>query len=229
MTRLAWPCAARVVTTAAVAFVVLAVWGCAADASGSGGVTETPAIVLGEPRELSAVTSDTVYGWTGPGGRPFEVARRTAGASAYHRQIGRKTFALPLRVPGNLTQYPCSSCHEGLSVTGRRTDGAHQNIAAVHPTVTGAACVTCHVPNAVERLALPGGESASLDQAYRSCAQCHASQVESWAAGAHGKRLDGWFGRRVVMNCADCHDPHAPALESRVPFPGPRIGRGDVK
>jgi hypothetical protein len=94
----------------------------------------------------------------------------------------------------------------------------------VHPSGTGATCGTCHDRRAVDRLVLQSEESIPLDQAYRLCAQCHFAQVEAWAGGAHGKRLDGWRGRRVVMNCTDCHDPHKPAVEQRIPFPGPRIG-----
>jgi hypothetical protein len=57
------------------------------------------------------------------------------------------------------------------------------------------------------------------------CAQCHFSQAAAWAGGGHGKRLDGWQGRRVVMGCADCHDPHKPGLEPRVPFRAPQLQR----
>jgi hypothetical protein len=78
----------------------------------------------------------------------------------------------------------------------------------------------------VGRLRLEAGGTASRDHAYRLCAQCHFRQVESWAYGAHGKRLVGWRGRRVVMGCADCHDPHRPATVPRRPMvavqlPGP--------
>jgi hypothetical protein len=75
----------------------------------------------------------------------------------------------------------------------------------------------------VARVALRTGEAVGLDQAYRLCAQCHFAQVDAWAGGAHGKRLDGWQGRRVVMSCADCHDPHRPVIPQRVPYPGPRL------
>ena len=51
------------------------------------------------------------------------------------------------------------------------------------------------------------------------------SVTEAWAGGAHGKRLDGWQGRRVLMGCADCHDPHRPALETRIPFRAPQLQR----
>jgi hypothetical protein len=66
----------------------------------------------------------------------------------------------------------------------------------------------------------------ALDHAYRLCAECHSPQVTAWAAGAHGKRLDGWRGRRVVMGCAECHDPHRPSLEQRIPFRSPTLPSG---
>jgi hypothetical protein len=84
-------------------------------------------------------------------------------------------------------------------------------------------CSTCHARDNVERLALKSGERPPLDHAYRLCAQCHFSQLRAWAGGGHGKRLDGWQGRRVVMGCTDCHDPHKPAVEPRIPFRAPRL------
>ncbi len=112
-----------------------------------------------------------------------------------------------------------------MVLAARRVGDAHQNIKPVHPAQTGGACATCHSPTDVEFLALGSGERATLDHTYRLCAQCHFSQAASWAGGAHGKRLDGWQGRRVLMGCADCHDPHRPAVESRIPFRAPRIER----
>ena len=86
-------------------------------------------------------------------------------------------------------------------------------------------CSTCHSAGDVELLTLKSGERATLDHTYRLCAQCHFTQAKAWAGGGHGKRLDGWQGRRVLMGCADCHDPHKPATEQRVPFRAPRIER----
>jgi hypothetical protein len=63
--------------------------------------------------------------------------------------------------------------------------------------------------------------TVSMDQVHLLCAQCHYPEVDSWANGAHGKRLVGWRGRRVVMACTDCHSPHQPATELRTPYPGP--------
>jgi hypothetical protein len=112
-----------------------------------------------------------------------------------------------------------------MILADERIKDAHQNIQPLHPAQTGATCSTCHAADNVELLALKSGERATLDHTYRLCAQCHFNQAESWAGGAHGKRLDGWQGRRVVMGCADCHDPHNPAIESRIPFRAPQLQR----
>jgi formate-dependent nitrite reductase cytochrome c552 subunit len=106
-----------------------------------------------------------------------------------------------------------------------RVKDAHQNIKDVHPKQTGGLCSTCHSADNVELLALKNGERATLDHTYRLCAQCHVAQAKSWAGGAHGKRLDGWQGQRVLMGCADCHDPHKPGIEPRTPFRAPQLER----
>jgi hypothetical protein len=157
---------------------------------------------------------------TGPGGLGFSVALRTEGASPVHRAIGMRTLEVALR-SRELAHYPCTSCHAGAQVSAARAQDAHQDIAARHPSEARGACGVCHARSDVARLVLQGGESATLDEAYRLCAQCHFPQTEAWAGGAHGKRLVGWRGERVVLGCAHCHDPHAPTTPRRVPFAGP--------
>ena len=182
-----------------------------------------------EPGELHAVVSATVEGRTGPGDQRFDIALRTVPTQLGHsRRFGMRTLDISLRSgmrePG---MYPCTSCHmhRQTALTADRTSDAHQDVQPVHPKETGATCGTCHSADDVELLVLANGARASLDHAYRLCAQCHSPQVEAWSMGAHGKRFDGWAGRRVVMNCADCHDPHAPALRPRMPFRPPRLLR----
>lgn len=182
-----------------------------------------------EPGALATAATAPVSNWTGPGDKPFEVTIRTADpVTALARRFGTITMRTSLRPrTANLGQYPCTSCHLGRAIVladERRAD-AHRNIEAVHPAQTGGLCSTCHAADNVELLALESGERASLDHTYRLCAQCHFSQTEAWAGGAHGKRLDGWQGRRVLTGCADCHDPHKPALVKRVPFRAPVIER----
>jgi hypothetical protein len=182
-----------------------------------------------EPGELATVRVEPVTGWAGPGGLPFSVTVRTVTPqTALFRRFGTIALRTSLRErTPDLGQYPCASCHlgRGTTLNDKRIGDAHQNITAVHPVQTGGICSTCHAAGNVELLSLKNGERVSLDHTYRLCAQCHFQQTERWAGGAHGKRLDGWQGRRVVMGCADCHDPHRPALESRIPFRAPRIER----
>jgi len=182
-----------------------------------------------QPGALRTVETTTVVNWVGPGGKPFEVEIRTRDpGSANARLFGTITLQNSARERSpNVGQYPCTSCHLGRAMVLRdqRIPDAHQNIQPVHPAQTGATCSTCHAPDNVELLTLKSGERATLDHAYRVCAQCHFRQVESWANGAHGKRLDGWQGRRVVMGCADCHDPHRPAIPPRIPFRAPTLER----
>jgi RNase P subunit RPR2 len=184
-----------------------------------------------EPGILATVVSEPVHERFGPGGAPFEVALRTHTRGAGHpRRFGTLTLETAFR-RAPLETYPCTSCH----IPGRpgvagdeRLEDAHGNIQPVHPAEVGATCTTCHVPARVDELALATGQIATLDQPYRLCAQCHAPEVSAWAGGAHGKRLDGWHGRRVVMNCTDCHDPHRPSIDQRVPFRGPTLpGSGE--
>jgi len=182
-----------------------------------------------EPGTLGTVRAVPVVGWTGPGGRPFEIAVRTSDRESGHaRRFGTITLRTTLRgTTPDLVQYPCTSCHLGRTVAmqPKRIGDAHQNIQPTHPQLVGAVCSTCHSPDAVDMLALRTGERVGLNNSYRLCAQCHFHQADDWAAGAHGKRLDGWQGRRVVMACSDCHDPHRPAPLPRVPFRAPTIAR----
>jgi hypothetical protein len=180
-----------------------------------------------QPGALATVPAEPGEVWTGPGNRAFEVATRTSEREAGHaRRFGSITLQTALRARP-LGQYPCTSCHLGRKVVmaEKRITDAHQNIQPVHPEQTGALCSTCHAADDVELLTLESGERAVLDDSYRLCAQCHFAQADAWGAGTHGKRLDGWQGRRVLMGCADCHDPHKPDLEPRIPFRAPQIER----
>lgn len=182
-----------------------------------------------QPGVLQGVTAERVEGFLGPGGEPFEVTLRTANPAATNaRRFGTITLKNSMRERSAVVgSYPCTSCHLGrrIVMNDDRLADAHRNINPVHPARVGSTCSTCHSADNVELLTLRSGERATLDHTYRLCAQCHFNQANSWAGGAHGKRLDGWQGRRVVMGCADCHDPHSPSIETRVPFRAPRITR----
>lgn len=180
-----------------------------------------------EPGTLPTVAALPVHGRRGPDGLPFEVAQRTRDAGAAPaRKFGARTLMIGMRTRApDLTQYPCTACHNRAAVVrdADRPADAHRDIPTVHPSAAGGGCRTCHARADVGMLGLQDGDRVTMDHAYRLCAQCHFRQVDEWAAGGHGKRLDGWQGRRVVMGCTDCHDPHAPALQPRVPFRAPSL------
>jgi hypothetical protein len=178
--------------------------------AGCGGETDTRAGIPSSfeassqgPATLALLDAHEVEGRAGPDGHPFSVLNRTS----------------------ELDQYPCESCHVAPIVEGQRGTEEHINVQPSHPSELSVSCSTCHESSDPQQLTLQDGTSASLDQAYKLCAQCHYSQADAWAGGAHGKRLEGWRGPRIVMNCTGCHDPHSPTFERRIPFRGPNIPR----
>ena len=155
------------------------------------------------PAALAIINSSDVVGHVGPEGVGFEARLRTP----------------------ELASFPCASCHvEPVSAGGRGTE-EHVDVQPVHPSELAERCDACHSPADPAQLVLHNDQFASLDEAYLLCAQCHYAQADAWAGGAHGKRLAGWRGRRVVMSCTECHDSHAPTFSSRVPFRAPSIPR----
>ncbi len=176
------------------------------------------------PPELAGVRSEPVVGRTGPGGEPIEVAVHTPDRPGHERTFGMTSFRISLRGRPS-TAEACGSCHRAGRpvIQAERIEDAHRYVLPKHPEESGTHCSTCHATDDVQSLVLASGERISLEHAYRLCAQCHYAQADDWAAGTHGKRLDGWRGRRVVMSCPDCHDPHQPAIAPRIPYPGPRL------
>ena len=71
-----------------------------------------------EPGVLATVQAVPVKGWKGPGNQPFEVALRSATPEAGHsRMFGTITLPVALRSrTAALSQYPCTSCHQGRKV-----------------------------------------------------------------------------------------------------------------
>lgn len=123
---------------------------------------------------------------------------------------------------GEITQYPCSSCHiEPLadlqSAQGLAAPKAHWNIEIDHADESVMTCTTCHSSDNMDTLHTLTNEPVSFDHSYQVCAQCHSGIAEDWAGGAHGKRVGGWTPPRVVNNCTDCHNPHQPQWDIRWP------------
>lgn len=128
------------------------------------------------------------------------------------------SFQVVTRVD-QLTQHPCSQCHEGSEIvggSGTMPDRAHWNVQAPH----GAAdltCATCHPAENPGSLADLAGRPVSFDQPHQLCGTCHFEQLRDWIGGAHGKRMHAWAGPRVVQSCTGCHNPHDPGFPVRLP------------
>lgn len=158
-------------------------------------------------------------------------------------RLGGHDFRVATRAGELVTrpvQAPCSECHGPQGATpappgpgdaegmGRP---AHWQISRAHGAAP-LACASCHAPEDPASLRVPTmadpAEGWPLEHSYRLCGTCHFGQLRDWAGGAHGKRLAGWSGPRVVAPCTACHDPHDPGLPRRLPatFSPPPDGDG---
>lgn len=131
---------------------------------------------------------------------------------------------------GALKQDPCAACHAGDPEPDRPGPRrAHWDVEVRHGGTSlgeDLSCRTCHRIDRPAVLRTVTGDTAPITRSHRQCAGCHQAQVRDWAGGAHGKRRRLWAGPRVVYGCAECHDPHDPALESRWPVTYPDVPRG---
>jgi hypothetical protein len=84
-------------------------------------------------------------------------------------------------------------------------------------------CFACHKKEDPTKLVSVIDTNACLETAYLHCGSCHKDQYHSWLGGAHGKRVTGWNGVRIVKNCTGCHNPHSPARGTTLPIAQPTI------
>jgi len=158
----------------------------------------------GDLRMLKTIPHVAAEGFVGNGDEPFFVQERTP----------------------QLLQFPCHSCHlqplltaETNPLVDQRTMHVDINLKHAGPEVMD--CWTCHDPENLDHLHMAKGAPIGMNQTHQLCAQCHFEQARDWARGAHGKRVGGWRGKRVVMSCAGCHNPHQPAIEKQWPVTFP--------
>lgn len=122
--------------------------------------------------------------------------------------------------------YPCDQCHEFMEASDevRELDAPH-DVELEHGNGR-MWCIQCH--SMVDRNTLWTllREPVDFDEAYIVCGGCHANRQRDWYYGAHGKRVGGWTGERVVYNCTHCHDPHSPSIKPREPAPAPPVRAG---
>ena len=118
-----------------------------------------------------------------------------------------------------LERFKCSQCHNNKKVTtAQAAEIAHGDILLVHGGKEKPLnCFTCHKEDDRDALVTGNGLKVDMDHSYRMCGQCHFRQKKDWVGGAHGKRVSCWAGKRVVMTCTSCHDPHSPHFAKQWP------------
>ncbi len=110
-------------------------------------------------------------------------------------------------------------CHSKplTQMSGLDAQKAHWNIKLNHANSETMNCATCHNGEDMNNLKTLTGQKVDFNLSYKVCAQCHSGQFEDWKGGAHGKKVAGWAPPRASMTCVNCHDPHSPSFEKRLP------------
>jgi len=124
-----------------------------------------------------------------------------------------------------MSQFPCSSCHDEELEAQLAAEGLplgvegleHWDVSLDHASEEVMDCATCHSSDGMDQLHTLTGTPIEFDASYQLCAQCHNNQFEDWLGGAHGKRVGGWAAPRVVESCMGCHNPHQPGFDTRWP------------
>lgn len=135
-------------------------------------------------------------------------------------QTAETSFFIPER-KSKIKAYKCSECHtksipelKAKNLTGKK---AHEHIKLLHASTDELTCASCHPNQKLDHLKSNLNAAIDYNQSHKVCAQCHSSQYKDWLGGAHGKRIQGWVNPRISNTCVDCHNPHNPKFETRLP------------
>ncbi len=110
----------------------------------------------------------------------------------------------------------CQQCHDSSKKIPNSASN-HKEVSLLHANKEVMNCKTCHNTKDTWNLHMLNNEKVSINHPYKLCSQCHFEQVEDWSHGAHGKRVGGWHGKRVIKNCTSCHNPHKPQFHNQMP------------
>jgi hypothetical protein len=123
--------------------------------------------------------------------------------------------------------YPCGQCHKLLppNARPRKLVGA-PHVAALRHGKGRIWCMECHLGPDQDMLRAAGGARIDFDDSHLLCGTCHGARQRDWTFGAHGKRVAGWSGERLLYACTHCHDPHDPTTAPRAPTRPPALRAG---
>lgn len=124
---------------------------------------------------------------------------------------------------GEELPFDCGACH----TTGYSRQGNQANLPGMVGTFaeTGVQCEACHGPGSLH-VNNPYAFSLRVSRDAQSCRSCHMTGDLEIADGfiqhADGNYADLFPGKHALIDCVDCHDPHAgvtaPAAERAPAF-----------
>ena len=132
---------------------------------------------------------------------------------------GDHTFLIPER-KSQIKSYSCSECHTGSLKDledNRSGKKAHWDIKMKHANEKTMNCATCHNGEDMDNLKTLTDTKVDFNNSYLVCSQCHTKEFKDWKGGAHGKKIASWAPPRLSNTCVNCHNPHDPHFESRLP------------
>ena len=108
----------------------------------------------------------------------------------------------------------CGQCHQGLLPA--HASSVH---AADRSGGEGATCADCHAAHDTMPAGIPGWRRDVIAQ----CGECHASMVDSFHEGFHGKATQLGYERAAM--CSDCHGAHD---IQAIDHPDSRVGQARI-
>jgi formate-dependent nitrite reductase cytochrome c552 subunit len=146
----------------------------------------------------------------------------------------RLSAAEVIRTGEDASGFDCYACHEKSKPTVIHYDDQknivlpkeHADLVMAHGRHNrNESCFNCHDSENLDMLKTRSGESFKLTDSTPLCASCHGPTWRDWKLGIHGRDTGYWdasLGPRARLECASCHNPHAPAFDQVAPAPRPR-------
>jgi len=153
----------------------------------------------------------------------------------------RSTYSDLVRAKEDLSDFDCYGCHDKKKPVALRFDEhnilvvpeEHKDIVMGHGTHNrNNLCYNCHNESNLLTFQVRDGRELKFADSTQLCGSCHGPNYRDWDAGAHG-RINGYWnttlGEARKLDCANCHNPHAPRIPTRKPAPGPHALRTPVE
>jgi nitrate/TMAO reductase-like tetraheme cytochrome c subunit len=187
--------------------------------------------IIGSDGYQSYLHSDVQYAFSAPTGSNTATIRPLDDIKAvpFLDEDNLEDILFVLKRTSELEQFKCSNCHTQNNQTEiKKQTSPHKHISLQHGASKQLTCFSCHDKTDRDVLSNSFTKDVSFDSAASLCYQCHSPQYKDWIKGAHGKRVGAWEGDRVIYNCTQCHNPHNPEFDKRIPKAIPKL-RGDKK